>query len=391
MEPNDEFFPRHRPASKDRGAFTLVEMLTVIAVIGVLAAMILPALSAARSAARSTECKNNLRQFGLTFQSFAAQRNGELCTGAFHWREDGCVSEYGWVADLVSMETPVGEMLCPGNPAVLSETYGDLLTWAAPRPPGPCADYLGPPAQTLPDGTPARNACRTILEDGLAPESEARRAVVEKLLYDKFYNTNYIASWCLVRSGPRLDKDGNLRTDKPGCGPSLSSKHSSSGPMTLRYLDNSAFSASTIPLLADAATVGFSTQPIGGHPAGAGLAKSFTKGPVLPSTMEAPSFPSPTPKNSEPSSGVIGWWEVWAKRALQDYRGFEPVHGGVCNVLFADGSVATVRDANHDDYLNNGFPASPATGFADGAVEMPRKTVASVYSLADRQAAQLPP
>jgi prepilin-type N-terminal cleavage/methylation domain-containing protein/prepilin-type processing-associated H-X9-DG protein len=390
MKGREQEEQRRAAGQRARLAFTLVEMLTVIAIIGILAAMLFPALSAARSAARSAECKNNLRQIGLSLQSFAAQRNGELCTGAFDWREDGCVSQYGWVADLVSLESPVGEMLCPGNPAGLSETYGDLLTWPAPNPPGDCADYLGPPPQTLPDGSTIRNVCRTIIEDGLPPGSEARRAIVEKLLYDEYYNTNYVASWYLVRSGPRLDKDGNLKTEKPGCGPSLKSKHSGLGPMTLRYLDNSGFPASTIPLLADGATVGFSPQPIGEHPAATGLAMSFTKGPVLPATLEAPTFPSPTPKNSDPSGGVIGWWEVWAKSAIQDYRGFAPVHGGVCNVLFADGSVGTVRDANQDDRLNNGFPANPASGFADDVVELERKDVTSVYSLGDRQAAQLP-
>ena len=56
--------PRPVPP-RPRGGFTVVELLVVVAVVGLLAALILPAVQASREAARATHCRNNLKQFGL--------------------------------------------------------------------------------------------------------------------------------------------------------------------------------------------------------------------------------------------------------------------------------------------------------------------------------------
>ena len=68
-----------------RGGFTIVELLVSIAVIGILVALLLPAVQSAREAARSTQCKNNLRQFAL------AIANHETAFGVYP--SDG----WGWL------------------------------------------------------------------------------------------------------------------------------------------------------------------------------------------------------------------------------------------------------------------------------------------------------
>jgi len=74
------------------GAFTLIEMLTVCAIIGILAAMLMPVLSQGKATAKRIQCVNDLRQTGLSYQLFANDHGGRYPTHVS--TNDGGAIEY---------------------------------------------------------------------------------------------------------------------------------------------------------------------------------------------------------------------------------------------------------------------------------------------------------
>jgi prepilin-type N-terminal cleavage/methylation domain-containing protein/prepilin-type processing-associated H-X9-DG protein len=363
-----------------RRAFTLVELLVVITIIGLLIALALPALNMARLSARNSTCKNNLRELGIGMHAYGSRTN-KYCSGAFSWRWDGAVTEQGWVADLVNQGADVGAMLCPANPHKLAETYHDLIN-ATPESFPKCGiDPAGSKPSTAPDGKEVKNPCRKLLE--LPPASPERVKIIVEEILKKGYNTNYTTSWFLVRTEPSLDASGNLKSTST-CPASPMSRQSAIGPLHIAKSDAGEGAINRIPMLAcgqpTALSEGALAVRLDDYAIGERFVESFTNGPVSVVDMKTPKFPAGTSRN-----GPVGWWAKWSRESKQDYRDFAPVHGGgqqrTCNILFADGGVRSFVDQDSDGLLNNGFTADGKNGFKSSQEELPLDEVFSRWSL----------
>lgn len=391
--------------SMKRDGFTLVEMLVVISIIGILAALLLPAISKAREAARGVECQNNLKNFGVALTDHTiSTSDGAFCSGAFDLERDGIPTEIGWVSDVARRGMLPSEMRCPSSGVLTSKAIEQMLTFPVADFSSPTlADLLGSKPFFDDTGRAVKNICRTIVDDKLAPLSQERIDLVNTKMLEEGFNTNFAATWFLVRSELRINSDGNpLPSNATISDKDTKSQNVTKGPLTTRLLDSGKAPSSTVPLLCDAAAAGILSASVGDLINGTFYGTPIVGGPIShrkridtnadgtvdtdnPNFMKVPSFPPGTPRE-----GATGWLKTWSYDTLQDYRGMSPLHNGTVNALMADGSVRAFVDGNNDGFINNGFdgadlgtPSTPVY-WTSSEVEADKLNLASFFSLTSK-------